>query len=194
MTNVGQALPPVHAVVHRYVPGKLPVTLLLLHENGADENDLLPIGRALLPGAALLSPRLTTTSAEDLTQWIAAARHQYSLDPAKIYALGYAEGADLAIAIMLLHPGVIAGGLLLRPTQVTPPDPLPNLNQAPILIVAGKGDTRTPPSESEAMARLLTHAGAAVDFSVQEEADHHLTPHDFALGKKWFAQQFTTAV
>jgi predicted esterase len=73
------------------------------------------------------------------------------------------------------------------------PDPLPNLYSAPVLIVAGKGDTRTPPSESEAIARLLTHAGAAVDFAVQEDADHHLTPHDFALGKKWFAQQLTGA-
>ena len=184
---------PVHVVIHRYVPGRLPVTLLLLHENGADENDLLPIGRALMPGAALLSPRLAAVDVAELANWIAAARHQYSLDPTKIYALGYADGADLAIAIMLQHPAVIAGGLLLRPTRATAPDPLPNLNNAPILIIAGKGDTRTPPGESEAMAKLLTHAGAAVDFAIQEEADHRLTPQDFALGKKWFAQALLMA-
>src|SRR3712207_6609130 len=44
--------------VHRFLPGApdRPV-LLLLHGTGGDENDLLPLGEALLPGAARLSPR-----------------------------------------------------------------------------------------------------------------------------------------
>jgi predicted esterase len=186
---VGQALSPVHAV---HVPGKLPVTVLLLHETGGDENDLLPVGRALVPGAALLSPRVTAVGVDELAQWIGAAAQQHSLDPAKIYSLGYSSGADLAIAIMLQHPGVIAGGLLLRPTRATAPDTLPDLNNAPILIVAGKSDTIIPPGESEALARLLTHAGAAVDFALQD-AGHDLTPQDFALGKKWFGHCLATA-
>ncbi|HET7456517.1 MAG TPA: hypothetical protein VFJ74_02615, partial [Gemmatimonadaceae bacterium] len=44
---------------HRWVPGdgRTTTTLLLLHGTGGDEDDLLPLGRALLPGAAMLSPR-----------------------------------------------------------------------------------------------------------------------------------------
>ncbi|MGD1070410.1 MAG: alpha/beta hydrolase [Bryobacteraceae bacterium] len=176
----------------RFVPGSLPVTVLLLHETGGDENDLLPVGRALVPGAALLSPRLSGTHAEDLAQWIGATAQQYGLDPAKIYALGYSSGADLAIATMLFQPGVIAGGLLLRPTRVVAPEPLPNLKGAPILIVAGKSDTAISPSDAEALARLLTQAGAAVDFALND-ASHDLTPQDFGLGKKWFGQWLITA-
>jgi glyoxalase family protein len=44
---------------HRFVPaqaGGAP-TLLLLHGTGGDEHDLIDLGRALYPGAALLSPR-----------------------------------------------------------------------------------------------------------------------------------------
>ena len=38
--------------IHKFTPGRVPVTVLLLHGSGGDENDLLPIGAALAPGAA----------------------------------------------------------------------------------------------------------------------------------------------
>src|ERR1700677_5060408 len=46
--------------IHRFVPpteSGPKITLLLLHGTGGDENDLIPLGQELLPGAALLSPR-----------------------------------------------------------------------------------------------------------------------------------------
>src|SRR5260370_34219990 len=49
--------------IHRYIPPiagaelASSTTLLLLHGTGGDEEDLLPLGRAVLPGAGMLSPR-----------------------------------------------------------------------------------------------------------------------------------------
>ncbi len=113
---------------HRFEPatdaGSVP--LLLLHGTGGDEDDLLPLGRALSPGAALLSPRGQVLEggaprffrrlaegvfdeadlvrrAGDLAGFVTASREAYGI--AAPLAVGFSNGANIAAALMLLHPG-----------------------------------------------------------------------------------------
>ncbi len=193
--------------VHKFVPGRLPVTVLLLHGSGGDENDLLPVARAIAPGAALLSPRGKVMDrglvrffaldksdvkerAAELAEWIGEAASKYEIDRARLFALGYSNGANIAGALMLLHPRAIAGACLLRARKAVEPEVLPALAGALVLISAGQHDELIPPEGAQELAELLTHAGARVDLAVQN-AGHDLTPADFSLAKQWFGRVIT---
>jgi phospholipase/carboxylesterase len=196
--------------VHKFVPGRSSLTVLLLHGSGGDENDLLPVAGALVPGGAILSPRGNVVQhgarrffsypgpdgfdaeeirgrVAELTDWIRRMTQQYAIDPKRFYALGYSNGANMAAATMLLDPGTIAGACLFRSRAVFTPQALPDLTGVPVLISAGQTDQLIPPSAAEALGQLLTSAGARVDLAIQN-AGHDLTPADFSLGKQWFAR------
>jgi predicted esterase len=198
------------AFIHNFVPGKLASTVLVLHGHGGDENDLLPVARALAPKAAYLSPRGKAVErgaarffarvspnvfdeAEvrartgELAEWVSAAVAHYELDATKVFALGFSNGASLAAAIMLLHARVLAGGLLLRPRTIVEPVELPDLNGTPVLVIAGQQDDKLPAGAGAHLARLLGRAGAAVEMAMLD-AGHELTPQDFSLGKSWFTK------
>jgi predicted esterase len=123
--------------IHRFEPGnQLEASpLLLLHGTGGDENDLLPLGRAIAPGRPLLSvrgkvlehgmPRFFRRLAEgvfdeddvrhranELADFIVEARREYQLVPP--IALGYSNGANIAAAMLLLRSDILAGAMLLR--------------------------------------------------------------------------------
>jgi len=184
----------------------LPVTVLLLHGSGGDENDLLPVAGALAPGASFLSPRGNVVQhgarrffsypgpdgfdadevrerVDEMAGWLGGMR----IDANPLYALGYSNGANMAAALMLLRPGTIMGACLFRSRAVVTPATLPDLHGAPVLISAGQTDHLIPPSAAEALGQLLTTAGAKVDLAIQN-AGHDLTPADFSLGKQWFAR------
>jgi phospholipase/carboxylesterase len=197
-------------LVHVFKPAQNPgaPTLLLLHGTGGDEHDMLPLG-GLAPGAALLSPRGTVLEngmprffrrlaegvfdeedvarrAGELADFVAAAAAHYRFDPARVVAMGFSNGANIAAATMLLRPGVLKGGILFRAMVPLVPDfrqerPLAG---ARVLISNGNIDPIVPPEETERLARLLQQAGADVEVHWQP-AGHQLMPSDFAVAKTW---------
>lgn len=195
---------------HRFVPGSrsdLP-PLLLLHGTGGDEDDLLPLGAALLPGAPLLSPRGRVLEngmprffrrlaegvfdledvrfrANELADFVEAAGERYGIAGRPPVAVGFSNGANIAAAMLLLRPGTLGGALLLRPMVPLVPDPLPDLSGVPVQIVAGLADPIVSPHQSEALAGLLQEAGAQVTIEWLP-GGHGLTRADLDVGSRWF--------
>jgi len=194
---------------HRFLPGApdKPV-LLLLHGTGGDENDLLPLGEALLPGAARLSPRGKVLEhgmprffrrlaegvfdlddlrrrTHELAEFVPAALAAYGMAGARPIAVGFSNGANIAAAMLLLRPEVLAGALLIRPMVPLVPETLPDLRGVQVQIQAGATDPLVPPPQSEALGKLLADAGASVEVR-WIPGGHALTREDLALGKAWF--------
>lgn len=199
------------AFIHRFEPATaagLP-PLLLLHGTGGDENDLLPLGRAVLPGAALLSPRGRvlegsmprffrrlaegvfdeadlTRRTHELADFIAEARTRYRL-PAPV-ALGFSNGANIAAALLLLRPEALAGAALLRAMAPFAKAPEAELSGKPVLLLSGRLDPIIPAEIAGRLAAMLEGAGALVEHHVLP-AGHGLSQADVGLVEKWLSAQ-----
>lgn len=198
-------------VEHRFVPG-LPHesrTLLLLHGTGGDEDDLIPLGRTLLPGAALLSPRgqvlergmprffrrlsegvfdepdLRARTAE-LAEFVAWAASSYGFDPHQVTAVGFSNGANIAASLLLLTPDVLTGAILFRAMVPLVPDTRPDLRGVRVLIGSGRADPLVPAPDVERLAAMLQEGGAEVTVH-WERAGHQLTPGDIDASRAWLA-------
>ena len=202
-------MPPL-SYLHRFEPntkaGAPPV--LLLHGTGGNEDDLLPLGRQLVPGSALLSPRGDVSEhgmprffrrfaegvfdlddvacrTNALADFITAAGTKYGFEPSQLTAFGYSNGANIAASLLLLRPEVLARAVLLRPMVVLEPARLPDLSGRHISLLSGRHDPIVPVDHPPRLAAQFRRAGARVDLHWLEDG-HQLTEADLALAARFF--------
>jgi len=193
--------------IHRFVPAERPGVppLLLLHGTGGDESDLLPLGRAVAPGSALLSPRGKVLEggmprffrrlregvfdeedvrarAHELADFVAEARAAHGL-PAPV-ALGFSNGANIAAAMLLLRPEALAGAILLRAMVPLGDPPAADLGGKPVLLLSGQMDPIVPADNAARLAGMLQGAGAAVQHRIMPTG-HGLSQDDVAAVSTW---------
>lgn len=195
---------------HVFEPGTSSWTLLLLHGTGGDEHNLVPLGRELAPHAALLSPRgkvleggvarrffrrlgpgqldipdlLART--DELAAFVTAAAEAYTLDPSRIVALGFSNGANIAVSLLLRHPGLLRGAALLRPMLPYQAEQ-PQLQGTDVLVAAGAHDPYSPAQETARLVEILRAAGAQVAAYAESGAGHELTRNDLTQTARWLA-------
>jgi len=196
------------AFIHRFEPGHDPTArpLLLLHGTGGDEDDLIPLGRLVAPGAPLLSPRGKSLEngmprffrrlaegvfdeadvrarAHELADFVAAARETYRLGAP--VAMGYSNGANIAAAVMLLRPEALGDAILLRATvPLATPEAVRRLAGTSALIVSGAHDPIAPPAKAARLKAVLEGAGAHVDHRTLP-VGHELSQADVSLARTW---------
>jgi phospholipase/carboxylesterase len=202
--------------VHRFVPGEgaaAATSLLLLHGTGGNENDLLELGDMLLHGAARLAPRGRVLErgmprffrrlaegvfdledlarrTDELVEFVRQAEAEYRFDPARIVAVGYSNGANIAASVLLRHPGVLAGAVLFHPMVPFEPKEPPMLRGTKVFISAGQLDPLVPWALTERLAELLRESGAHVSVH-REPGGHELVAPEVAAARRWLEQTFT---
>jgi phospholipase/carboxylesterase len=201
---------------HRFLPGddESGSTLLLLHGTGGSEEDLIPLGQDLAPGASILSPRGKVSEygaarffrrlaegvfdhedllfrTHELAEFIEAAAEEYGFDRSKVIAVGYSNGANVAGSTILLHPGLLRAAVLFRPMVPFEPEVTPDLSGMPIFMAAGRVDRMIPLDNTQRLADILTEAGADVDLRWRN-VGHPLTYEEVGEAKEWLSQVLPT--
>lgn len=202
--------------VHSFVPAQesdSSFTLLLLHGTGGNERDLLPLGRSLAPGAALISPRGRVLEngmprffrrfaegvfdledlkfrTHELADFVEAASTVYKFDSSKIIAVGYSNGANIAASMLLLRPRLLAGAVLFRPMVPLVPETPPDLSGILIFVSAGRFDPIVPQEQTERLVTLLQDWGADVTLRWQN-GGHVLSAQEVNEAKEWLSEVIT---
>jgi phospholipase/carboxylesterase len=159
--------------------------LLLLHGTGGNEHDLLPLRDHLSPGAAVLSVRGTVLEngmprffrrireglfdeedlrrrADDLAEFVVRASAAYGIEQGSLVAVGFSNGANIASAMLLARPDLLAGAVLLAAMIPYAEAPSADLGGTLVIISNGDRDPMITAGVTQQLADQLRECGAEV--------------------------------
>lgn len=179
---------------------------ILLHGTGGDEEQMLSLGQYLNPQATLLSVRGTVTEngmnrffkrkaegvydLEDLNQrgkglhqWLLKFAEENMLDLSKAIYVGFSNGSNIAINMLLKENTAIRKGILFAPMYPLAVDEDIDLQGIQVYLSMGSNDPICPVSDSQNVINLFESRGGHVtSFWVN---GHEITGDALSAAKGW---------
>ena len=200
------------AYIHLALPGSPGEPLLFVfHGTGGDENQLISLGRDLLPNAAIVSPRGDVSEQgaarffrrtgegvydmEDLARGTARMAgfvnaHIVSAKPSTVLGLGYSNGANILASLLFAEPKLFDAAALMHPLIPFEPHVNGDLSGKRILITAGRSDPICPPDLTSRLEAHLRAKGADVTV-YWHEGGHELRPSEVNAAERFLAPYST---
>jgi len=182
--------------------------LFLLHGTGGDENDLVELGRQLMPGAHLISPRgdvsengaprffkrlgmgvFDMPDLERATNKLRGflRRQVERLLPERVAALGYSNGANILASVLFAEPLLIDRAVLMHPLIPFTPPSQPMLEGRQVLITAGRHDPIVPWDRTAELEAYFREQGAAVELFAHD-GGHQLQRGELEASARFLTQ------
>jgi len=196
---------------HRFDEGDpdAPV-LLMLHGTGGTPDDLVGLGRELSPGSALLAPagpvsehgmarwfrRLregvfdtedVVARADQLGEFVLAARRRYELGDRRLVAVGFSNGANIAAALTLLRPDVLTEAALFAAMLPVPEPPGRDLVDSRVFLSNGERDPMAPLVSADGLVEALRARSAEVTVH-RHAGGHQVTVDGVREAKAWLGR------
>lgn len=191
---------------HLFVPGSGPA-LLMLHGTGSNEHGIAGLATALDPNAAVLAPRGQVSEnganrwfrrlsegvfdvadvsvrADALADFLSWAIVHYGLESRQLVAVGFSNGANIALALATRHPQLISRTIAFSGMYPFGTLGLENdLAGSRFTLLNGESDAMAPVTSVETLVTELTHRGAEVQLKWRV-GGHGITPEDLANAQK----------
>ena len=164
-----------------YEPGN-PV-VYAFHGTGADETQFLQLASQLLPEAIVIAPRGDVSEQGALRFFRRTGEGIYDMDdlavrtgamagfiethiarlsPSRVVGLGYSNGANILVSVMLAQPKLFTHAVLMHPLIPWQLEAGDYLGGVQMLVTAGGRDPLCPPEMTGNLIEGLETAGAAV--------------------------------
>lgn len=197
---------------HLLLPGeKTAPVFVTLHGTGGNEQEITNLAKALDPTASILSPRGTVNEAgmlrwfrrlqegvfdvddvlarsAELASFVTWAVDHYGLTGRPLVAMGFSNGANMALALALTHPEVVnrvAAFSAMYPFGDR--DPMVSLEGVEIYLASGEQDPMAPWASVQRLVEGVADHGGGLTHQVRP-GGHGISADDVDQARIWLAR------